>query len=108
MCSSTWGGADNASFAVAKSYWGPKPSVPSIEFQTNPDPNSALAEVESGQLDVAFGLPPNLISQVKSPAQSEVTPDVRRRGDDDARCSRRRSTSRRSASRSPTLPTAIR
>jgi peptide/nickel transport system substrate-binding protein len=68
-----WGGTDNASFAVDKGFWGPKPSVPTIEFQTNPDPNSALAEVESGQLDLAFGLPPNLISQVRSPAQPEVT-----------------------------------
>jgi peptide/nickel transport system substrate-binding protein len=68
-----WGGTNTATFAVNKSYWGPKPAVPEIEFQTNPDPNSALAEVESGQLDIAFGLPPNLISQVRTPAQSEVT-----------------------------------
>ncbi len=68
-----WGGTNNASFAVNKTFWGAKPSVPSIEFQTNPDPNSALAEVESGQLDIAFGLPPNLISQVRSPATAQVT-----------------------------------
>jgi peptide/nickel transport system substrate-binding protein len=68
-----WGGTNTASFAVNKTYWGPKPTVPSIEFETNPDPNSALAEVESGQLDIAFGLPPNLISQVRRPAESEIT-----------------------------------
>ena len=68
-----WGGTNNATFSVNKSYWGAKPTVPTIKFQTNPDPNSALAEVESGDLDVAFGLPPNLISQVRSPAHSEVT-----------------------------------
>ena len=68
-----WGGTNNASFAINKTYWGPKPAVPSIKFVTNPDPNSALAQVESGRLDIAFGLPPNLISQVHNPAQAEVT-----------------------------------
>jgi peptide/nickel transport system substrate-binding protein len=70
---SSWGGTNNANFVVNKSYWGPKPTVPAIDFQTNPDPNSALSEVEAGQLDIAFGLPPNLISQVHQPATSQVT-----------------------------------
>jgi peptide/nickel transport system substrate-binding protein len=70
---SSWGGSNTATFTVNKAFWGPKPTVPSISFETNPDPNSALAEVESGQLDIAFGLPPNLLSQTHSPAKSEVT-----------------------------------
>jgi peptide/nickel transport system substrate-binding protein len=68
-----WGGTNNASFAVNKSYWGPKPAVAAIEFQTNPDPNSALSEVETGQLDIAYGLPPALTSQTRSPAHPEFT-----------------------------------
>ena len=103
-----WGGTNNASFSVNKNYWGPKPVVPTIEFETNPDPSSALAEVESGQLDVAFGLPARPDLPDPEPGTRRGHDDVWGGGHDHARARPSRSTSRPCASRSPTRSTGNR
>jgi peptide/nickel transport system substrate-binding protein len=69
----SWGGTNTVVLTRNGEYWGAKPKVQKITFVTVPDANSALAQVQSGQLDVAFGLPPSLLSQVRAPAKSVVT-----------------------------------
>ena len=69
----SWGGTNTATFTPNKYYWGAKPAVQKITFETVPDANSALAQVESGQVDIAYNLPPALLSQVRSPAKGVVT-----------------------------------
>ncbi len=70
----SWGGTDTAVFVPNTLYWGPRPLVPQITFKTVADSSSALAQVASGQLSLAVGLPPNLISQIRSPAIAQLTP----------------------------------
>jgi peptide/nickel transport system substrate-binding protein len=60
----SWGGADNASFAANPYYWGPKPLVPTVNFTTVTDFNTRLAQVRSGQIDMAIDLPPSLLPQI--------------------------------------------
>lgn len=70
----SWGGTDTAVFVRNPHYWGSRALVPQITFKTVSDTSSALAQVASGQLSLAVGLPPNLVSQVRSPAVAQITP----------------------------------
>jgi peptide/nickel transport system substrate-binding protein len=51
-------------------YWGPKPLVGAITLTVIEDANSAVSQLQSGQVDFAADLPPNFISQIKD------TPDL--------------------------------
>lgn len=70
---SSWGGTDTAIFVRNRYYWGHRSVVPKVTFETIPDANSAIAEVESGQVDIAYGLAPQLLSQVNQPAVGKLT-----------------------------------
>lgn len=70
----SWGGGNTATLAANPKYAGEKPTVATLAFTVVPDTNSQLAQVQSGQLDMAYAVPPNLISQIKKPATAEVTP----------------------------------
>lgn len=70
----SWGGTNTAVFGRNARYWGSKPKVPQVTFVTVADSSSALAQVEAGQIGLALGLPPSLLSQVRSPAKGYATP----------------------------------
>jgi len=46
-------------------YWGPKPLVHSLTLTVIEDANSAVSQLQSGQVDFAGDLPPNFVSQIK-------------------------------------------
>jgi peptide/nickel transport system substrate-binding protein len=61
----SWGGGVTLKMAVNSSYWGPKPVAKSLTFTTVSDFNTRVAQVRSGQLDLAVDLPPSLLPQLK-------------------------------------------
>lgn len=69
----SWGGGNTAVFELDKYYAGSKPKTAKITFSTVPDANARLAQVQSGQLDFAYSLPPNLLGQISAPAVKQVT-----------------------------------
>lgn len=70
----SWSGGDTLVLQRNPYYWGSKPVVETITFETVPDANTALTEVKTGQLDMDWSLPPNLASQVTSPAILSIVP----------------------------------
>jgi peptide/nickel transport system substrate-binding protein len=70
----SWGGGNTATLEANPKYAGEKPTISTLTFKVVPDTNSQLAQVQSGQLDMAYAVPPNLISQIKKPATAQVTP----------------------------------
>lgn len=69
---STSGGA--AELTVNANYVGPAPTIGKISTKTVPDANSQLSQTQSGQLDLAYGLPPNLIPTIASPSKAIIEP----------------------------------
>jgi ABC-type transport system substrate-binding protein len=61
---SSWGGGPTAQFARNDSYVGAKPAVENVTFQTIPDYNTRLAQVQAGQIDFAVDLPPSLLAHI--------------------------------------------
>jgi peptide/nickel transport system substrate-binding protein len=61
-------------FAANPNYWGTAPLVNEISFVTLPDSNTRLAQVQSGQVDIAMDLPAALSEQVQDPARASVVP----------------------------------
>ncbi|WP_033288525.1 ABC transporter substrate-binding protein [Amycolatopsis jejuensis] len=57
-------GADKTKLSVNPRYTGPAPTVRNLDLTVVPDANSALVQVQSGQLDVAWGVPANLINVI--------------------------------------------
>jgi peptide/nickel transport system substrate-binding protein len=55
-------------------YWGPKPTIPRLEYYVVPDPAARLAQLRSGQLDFADGLSPSSIPQLSGRAKATVVP----------------------------------
>jgi ABC-type transport system substrate-binding protein len=62
----SWGGGNDSTYVVNDLYWGPKPLVKTLHFTTIEDFNTRLAQVKSGQLNMAVDLPPSLIPQLQS------------------------------------------
>ncbi|MCC6830895.1 MAG: ABC transporter substrate-binding protein [Thermoleophilia bacterium] len=70
----SWGGSNTVKLSANPAYPGSKPVTASVTLETVPDANSQLAQVQSGQIDIAYTLPPNLASQITAPAIRAVTP----------------------------------
>ena len=59
-----WGGSASATFVVNEHYFGDAPAIQTLEFVTIEDVNTRLAQVKSGQVDLAIDLPPSLLPQI--------------------------------------------
>ena len=71
---SSWGGSPEAIMSRNSYYAGPATTVPTVKFQTIADFNARLAEVQSGQLDFAYDIPPSVLAHVDSPLIAKLTP----------------------------------
>jgi peptide/nickel transport system substrate-binding protein len=60
----SWGGGESIVLARNDLYPGPKPVVEKIKFVTIPDPNARVAQLKSGQIDIASDLGPALGQQL--------------------------------------------
>jgi peptide/nickel transport system substrate-binding protein len=49
---------------VNENYWGPTPLVKNLTLTVIEDANSAVSQLQSGQVDFAGDLPPNFVSQI--------------------------------------------
>jgi peptide/nickel transport system substrate-binding protein len=58
---------------VNENYWGPKPLVHALTLTVIEDANSAVSQLQSGQVDFAGDLPPNFVSQIASTPGVTVT-----------------------------------
>lgn len=65
-------GASTMTFEANENYWGPDPVVSTVTFETVPDANTRLAQVQSGQLDLAFPIPAELASQAQGDTRVEA------------------------------------
>jgi ABC-type transport system substrate-binding protein len=55
-------------------YAGPKPAIQKLVFTYVPDFNTRLAEVQSGQIDLALDIPPRSLQAVTPPLVASLTP----------------------------------
>lgn len=58
--------------AVNPYYWGRKPIAKHVEFETIPDANTRVLQVESGQMDIADTLPPTVVRHLTSPVRPNL------------------------------------
>lgn len=70
----SWGGGPSAVLVRNEHYAGPKPLVKRLVFTYVPDYSTRLAEVQSGQLDLALLIPPHLLAGVRPPLVAKLTP----------------------------------
>lgn len=63
---SSWNGGNNASFVANPNYWGPKPLIKKVNFTTITDFNTASAQLKTGQISMAEGLPMSIQPQLAS------------------------------------------
>lgn len=68
----SWGGTDTAELVRNSSYWGDPGKLPKITFRTVTDPNTRLQQVQSGQINLAYALPPDLLSAIKAPLEASI------------------------------------
>jgi ABC-type transport system substrate-binding protein len=54
-------------------YYGGRPAITGLTFTTVADAGTRAAQVQTGQLDVAYDIPPEIARQVKAPARAEYT-----------------------------------
>jgi peptide/nickel transport system substrate-binding protein len=55
-------------------YWGPKPAVRTLHFQVVSDPGARLAQLRSGQVDIADNLSPESFGQLTGDIKGRVIP----------------------------------
>jgi peptide/nickel transport system substrate-binding protein len=55
-------------------YWGPKPAVQTLRFQVVTDPNARLAQLRSGQVQIADSLTPESFGQLSGDIKGRVIP----------------------------------
>lgn len=60
----SWTGGNNATFVPNPYYWGPKPVIKTVKFTTITDYNTTLAELKTGQISMAEGLPMSIQPQL--------------------------------------------
>lgn len=46
-------------------YWRGEPRIESIVYTIVPDPNARIAAIETGQIDIAIGIPPEAVKQLE-------------------------------------------
>lgn len=69
----SWGGGPTAVLVRNNFYAGPKPLVKRLVFTYVPDYSTRLAEVRSGQLDLALLIPPRQLAGVTPPLVAGMT-----------------------------------
>jgi peptide/nickel transport system substrate-binding protein len=69
----SWGGGPTAVLVRNADYAGPKPLVQRLIYTYVPDSSTRLAEVQSGQLDLAMLIPSRLLSGVRAPLVAGMT-----------------------------------
>lgn len=60
----SFNGGDNSTYVVNPYYWGRKPAIKTVKFETIPDVNATVNELESGQIDFAADLPMSVQPQM--------------------------------------------
>ncbi len=60
----SWSGGNNATFVANPNYWGPKPVIKTVKFTTITDFNAGLAQLRTGQVSMAEGLPMSIQPQL--------------------------------------------
>jgi peptide/nickel transport system substrate-binding protein len=65
---------NTADLAVNPYYWGPKPKVKTIQFLTISDSNTLVSELETGQINFAYDVPPSALPVLKS--QGSITTNI--------------------------------
>ena len=53
-------------------YWGPKPALQQITFRTVAEPSVRLVELQSGNADVIYGVPPANVADLDSPGLAKL------------------------------------
>jgi ABC-type transport system substrate-binding protein len=69
-----WGGGASATFTRNSNYAGTLPQTARVELRTIADFNTRLAQVESGQLDFAYDIPPSLLTHTPRSVSATLTP----------------------------------
>jgi peptide/nickel transport system substrate-binding protein len=55
-------------------YWGPKPAIQTLQVTTATDESTRLAQIQSGQADLAWSITPSDARAVQKPAFAQFTP----------------------------------
>jgi peptide/nickel transport system substrate-binding protein len=67
-----WSGG-KIQLAANPDYWGGAPAITDLTVETITDPNSAVSQLQSGQINYAANLPSNYISQLKTTGKVHST-----------------------------------
>lgn len=70
----SWGGTETAVLERNPNFWGKAAAIPKLTLTTVADPNTRLQQVETDQINLAYSLPPEAISEVKPPLTATVVP----------------------------------
>ncbi|MFL6163832.1 MAG: ABC transporter substrate-binding protein [Jatrophihabitantaceae bacterium] len=70
----SWGGGPTATLTRNSHYAGTLPHTARVELRTIADFNTRLAQVQSGQLDFAYDIPPSLLSHTPRSLTATLTP----------------------------------
>jgi peptide/nickel transport system substrate-binding protein len=68
----SWGGSNEIDLVRNPNYWGPKPKIEEVRFETVPDPSTGVAQVKTGQLDMYPQVPFGLKDQINGNAAASV------------------------------------
>lgn len=68
----SWNGGSTATFVANPNYWGPKPVIKTVKFTTITDFNTSLAELKTGQVSIAEGLPMSIQPQLTGGLQYKL------------------------------------
>lgn len=71
---SEWGGGDTIVLTRNESYPGAQPLLEQVIFSTISESASRVAQLQSGQIDVATNLPPTVVDEVSAPITVSMTP----------------------------------
>lgn len=69
-----WGGSDTVKLTRNDSYAGPKPVLEELTFSTITESASRIAQLQSGQIQVATNLPPTVVDEVSAPIRVDMVP----------------------------------
>ena len=69
----SWTKGQSMTFTARPDYWGPKPYYSTVTILAIPDPASRLAALKQGSIQVAIGLSPDLIRDVRKDDKLKVT-----------------------------------
>lgn len=70
----SWGGTETAVLVRNPDFWGKAPGISKLTLTTVADPNTRLQQVETDQINLAYSLPPEAVSEVRPPLSATVVP----------------------------------